>query len=266
MKDLSYVFSKVKTNSPFLYYTVLIYLIAIIPCIIGLMVDERMLMGANVWTKPLKFALSQAIYVTTVGFFITFYPYSSRKKSIINNTVAFTLLVEFFIIIYQAYRGVKSHYNFDTEIDSLLFAIMGIFVGINVLIMVLFIIDTMRKKLEVPKVIQWAILLGWIIVFFGSWIGGQMIGQMSHNIGIDDGGAGLPILNWSTIAGDLRVAHFFGLHGLQIIPLFALILSKKWQTNHKNLVIGVTLFALLYASWIGYTLYQAKQGMPFIGM
>lgn len=266
MKNLRHVFSTIKAQSPFLYYTVLIYLIAVIPCMIGLMVDDRMLMGVNVWFKPLKFAISQAIYVTTVGYLITFYPFSSRKKSIINNTVAFTLLVEYLIIIYQGSRGVRSHYNFDTQIDALLFAIMGIFIGINVLIMLLFIIETLRKKLNTTKVVQWSILLGWIVVFVGSWIGGQMIGQMSHNVGVADGGVGLPLLNWSTIAGDLRVAHFFGLHGLQIIPLFALFLSRKWKTTHQNLVIGVTLFAIMYASWIGYTFYQAKQAMPLIAM
>ncbi len=266
MKNLANVFSIIKTQSPFLYYTVLIYLIAIIPCLIGMVIDERTLMGVNVWIKPLKFAISQAIYVTTVGYLITFYPFRRRTKSIINNTVAFTLLVEYFIIIYQGSRGVRSHYNFDTQIDALLFAIMGIFVGINVLIMLLFIIETLRKKLDTTKVVQWSILLGWIVVSVGSWIGGQMIGQMSHNVGVADGGVGLPLLNWGTIAGDLRVAHFFGLHGLQIIPLFALFLSRKWKTTDQNIVIGVTLFGIMYASWIGYTFYQAKQAMPLIAM
>ena len=266
MKQLNHVFSTVRNSSPFLYYTVLFYLIAIIPCLIGIGIDDRMLMGVNVWIKPLKFAISQAIYVLTLGYLITLYPYSDRKKSIINNTVAFTLLIEFLIIIVQAARGVKSHYNFDTSVDSILFAIMGIFVGINVLIMGLFIIDTVRSKLETTRVIQWSILLGWIIVFFGSWIGGQMISQMSHNVGVADGGAGLPLLNWSTVAGDLRTGHFFGLHGLQVIPLFAFFVSSKWQASHTKHVIAVTIFALCYVGWIGYMFYQAKQGMPFIAM
>jgi hypothetical protein len=89
---------------------------------------------------------------------------------------------------------------------------------------------------------------------------------MAHNVGVADGGAGLPLVNWSTVAGDLRVAHFFGLHGIQIIPLFAFVLSKKWNAVNSKHIIAVTIFALLYASWIGYTFYQAKQGMPLIKM
>ncbi len=91
-----------------------------------------------------------------------------------------------------------------------------------------------------------------------------MISKMSHNIGIEDGGPGLPLVNWSTIAGDLRVAHFFGLHGLQIIPIFGLLIFNKWKTTIRNQIIIVTIFGLVYALWIGYTFYQAKQGLPFI--
>ena len=91
-----------------------------------------------------------------------------------------------------------------------------------------------------------------------------MISQGAHNVGVIDGGEGLPLLNWSTIAGDLRVAHFFGLHGIQIIPLFSFLLLRKWNTNMKNQIIVVTIFGLLYAGWIAFTFYQAKQGMPLI--
>jgi len=103
-----------------------------------------------------------------------------------------------------------------------------------------------------------------VIVFFGSLVGGQMISEMSHNIGIEDGGPGLPLVNWSTIAGDLRVAHFFGLHGLQIIPIFALLISNKSKTSARNQIIIITVFGIAYALCIGYTFYQAKQGVPFI--
>jgi len=264
MRYITVVKKTLSEQSPLLYNVVLIHLFLLVPCLIGMIIDERTLMGVNVWLKPLKFVISGAIYVATVGFLITLYPYSRRKTSIINNTVATTMLIELLIIVLQGARGIRSHYNMQSAIDGLLFGLMGLFVGVNVLIMVLFIIDTIRKKLNTTKAMQWAIMLGWLVIFFGSWIGGQMIGQMSHNVGVADGGAGLPLVNWSTIAGDLRVAHFFGMHGLQIIPLFAFMISKKWKATDTKQIIAVTVFGLLYASWITYTFYQANQGMPFI--
>ena len=141
---------------------------------------------------------------------------------------------------------------------------MGLLIGIIVMTMVFFIVESIRLKLLTPRPVQWAILLGWLVVFFGSWVGGQMIGQMSHNVGVPDGGEGLPWINWSTIAGDLRIAHFFGLHGIQIIPLFAVVLTNKWKASNSTKSIVVILFGLLYASWIAFTFYQAKQGIPLV--
>ena len=46
-----------------------------------------------------------------------------------------------------------------------------------------------------------------------------------HTIGAPDGTPGLPLVNWSRTHGDLRIPHFFGLHGLQAIPLLAVGLS-----------------------------------------
>ena len=93
-----------------------------------------------------------------------------------------------------------------------------------------------------------------------------MISQLSHNVAVADGGAGLPLVNWSTVGGDLRIAHFFGLHGIQIIPLFAWWLSKKWKAAQTKQIVVVIAFGLLYAAWIGHTFYQAKQGIPLINM
>ena len=264
MKTLSQVLNTVKKSSPILYWVVIIHFIFTFVCLIGLTVDDRTLMGINVWIKPLKFSISGGIYILTLGFLTTRYPFSIRKKNIITNIVAITLLLEIAIIIYQGARGVQSHYNISNPFDGILFAAMGILIAINVVIMVLFIFETIRLKLNTTKTVQWAILLGWIIVVAGSWVGGQMISQMGHNVGIADGGAGLPFVNWSTIAGDLRIAHFFGLHAIQAIPLFALWVSKKWNVNIKNQLIIVTIFGLLYAGWIGYTFYQAKQGIALI--
>lgn len=265
-KTVKSLLSKVKKESPVLYWVAGIISIIGLGCAIGLIFDHRNLKGVNVWLKPFKFAISIAIYLITLGYLITKYPYSSKKKNIINHITAWSLLLEFLIIVYQASRGVQSHYNTSSAFNGILFMLMGVFVGINVLTMILFIIDTARLKLKTTKSVQWAIFLGWVIIVFGSWVGGQMISQMAHSVAVPDGEAGLPLVNWSTRGGDLRIAHFFALHSIQIIPLFAIGLSRQWKFSERNQIIMVTIFGLLFASWIGFIFYQAKQGIPLIAL
>jgi hypothetical protein len=262
MNPLNKVLHTVKGASPLLYAVVLLHFLAAIGCLLGLLLDDRLLMGVNVWIKPLKFAISDGIYILSFGYLITLYPYSASKKNAINQVVVWTLLIEIGIIIYQAFRGVKSHYNTSSAFDGLLFGVMGFLIAINVVVMVLLLIDTIRFQLHTSPAMQRAILLGWLIVIFGSWVGGQMIAQRSHNVGVADGGEGLPLLNWSTIGGDLRIAHFFGLHAIQVIPLFAFWLSKNWKATSKQQIMAITIFGFIYAAWIGFTFYQAKMGVP----
>ncbi|MDC6364719.1 MULTISPECIES: hypothetical protein [Flavobacteriaceae] len=264
MKELKNVFQTVKRESPILYGVVMFHFLLAAICVIGFMTDSRMLTGLNIWVKPFKFSISGGIYVLTCGFLITLYPFSRRKRNIVNNIISWTMALEICIVVLQAAKGVQSHYNQSSLFDGILFGSMGILIGIIVFTMVFFIVETIRLKLKTSIPVQWGILLGWLVVLFGSWVGGQMIGQMSHNVGVADGGEGLPLINWSTIAGDLRVAHFFGLHGIQLIPLFAVGLTKRWNTSKLIQTLVVILFGLLYAAWIGYTFYQAKQGIPLI--
>jgi len=264
--NIKHIFQTVKKESPILYGVVIFHFILAGICLIGWMVDDRMLAGLNVWVKPMKFSISGGIYVLTSGFLITLYPFSRRKKNIVNTIVSWAMALEIGIIVLQGARGVRSHYNQSNLLDGILFGMMGLLIAVVVCTMVFFIIETLRLKLNTPRPVQWGILLGWIVVLFGSWVGGQMISQMAHNVGVADGGEGLPLINWSTVAGDLRIAHFFALHGIQIIPLFAIVLTNKWAASKMAKNVLVVLFGLLYASWIAFTFYQAKQGIPLVRM
>ena len=69
-------------------------------------------------------------------------------------------------------------------------------------------------------------------------------------------------LNWSTHFGDLRVAYFFGIHSLQIVPLFALAISSYFD-NSKSLK-AIRIFSFVYLLFILRTLVQGLLGLPFL--
>ena len=83
-----------------------------------------------------------------------------------------------------------------------------------------------------------------------------MASHLSHTIGAPDGSPGLPIANWSKEYGDLRVAHFVGIHALQTIPLFGYFVAKKNRT--------IQLFAGGYFIFAVLLYIQALREMPLL--
>jgi hypothetical protein len=78
-----------------------------------------------------------------------------------------------------------------------------------------------------------------------------------------DGGPGLPFVNWSTEFGDLRVAHFVGLHALQALPLLGFLLDRGRVAMARQVVIAAGALWLAVAAGL---LYMALQGRPLLAL
>lgn len=199
---------------------------------LGLVLDDRTLLGAPIWLKPLKFAISLGIFAFTWSWMMSLHPSPPRLLQRAGTVVAATSAVEMAIIVGQAARGRQSHFNFETPLDSALFGMMGI------TIMVLWF-GTAAASLVLaarslaPRPENLAIRLGMGISLVGMLLAVLMLVRPSgiagfrgaHSVGVVDGGPGLPVTMWSTTGGDLRIPHFVGLHALQVLPLLALLLS-----------------------------------------
>ena len=87
--------------------------------------------------------------------------------------------------------------------------------------------------------------------------GGHWVGGVASDAG------GLSIFGWARDGGDLRVAHFFGMHAMQVLPVVALAadrLASRWAS--AVVLVATTAYAALTCA----VLAQALAGRPFLPM
>jgi hypothetical protein len=221
--------------------------------------NETLVLGINSMIKPMKFALSIWIYSWTMAL-ILHYVNDKKQVKIYSQVAVVSMLFEQIAIVYQAFRGELSHFNTSNTFGIVLFSLMGIFIlALTLWTAHITHVFFKQKTYTLPPTMVLSIKIGLIYFTIFSLFGGYISGLKGHTIGSTDEGNGLFFLNWNTTYGDLRVAHFFGIHSLQIIPLFGLLVGK-WDMDIK----AVWVFSLVYLVYILFTMAQGLSGLPFM--
>jgi hypothetical protein len=270
-----------RRNPPLVALVVMMLVVAAV-ALLGLVVDPRVITGTPAWMKPLKFAISIAIYGATLLWMLTFIPDRPRLVAVISWGIFLALGIEMVLIVMQVLRNTTSHFNQATPFDAAVFSTMGsLIAGLWLLNAIVAFLLARRRFAEAP--IVWGVRLGLIAGLLGMAVAVLMTlptpeqdamdaatGSSSivgaHSVGVEDGGPGLPVVGWSTEGGDLRVAHFVGLHALQILPLLGLALTRfgpPWlPMRDRSRLVGVAA-----AFWIALILlltWQALRGQSLI--
>jgi hypothetical protein len=224
--------------------------------------DTRLILGINPWLKPMKFLTSITIFLWTVAWFMpeTQGSGASGSSRIVRWTIGLSMIIEIACIILQAARGTTSHFNNQSPFDGIVFGVMGLTIFLNTLAMMLFLWIIRRDTPAHRAGYIWGIRLGVAIFLLASFQGGIIISNNAHTVGAPDGGPGLPFVNWSTTAGDLRIAHFFGMHAMQALPLLGFLLDRA-RMPAKAIVITVSLLWLVV---MGGLLATALAGKPVL--
>jgi hypothetical protein len=174
-----------------------------------------------------------------------------------------TSAVEMAIIVGQAAVGHRSHYNVDTPLDAALWGTMGA----TIVVLWLATLAVALRFLREPgrdRVATTAVRLGLVVALVGLAEGFLMATPGAHSVGVPDGGPGLPFLGWSTVGGDLRIAHFIGMHALQGIPLIAAALAV---TRRLDEATRLGLVRVAAAGWTGLVVlltWQALRAQPLL--
>ena len=241
-------------------------LITFVATLLGIFVDHRVITGAPAWLKPAKFAISVSIYCFTFVWMLGFVQNRPRLVRLVANVTTASLIVEMVVILTQAARGTTSHFNQTTPLNTALWFTMGAFIVLvwmmNLVLAIMLLLQSMPDH-----AFAWSLRLGLLISAIGMATaffmvaptpeqtaanagghGPHMVG--AHSVGVRDGGHGLPVFGWSTAGGDLRAAHFVGLHALQVLPLLGWLLTRR--KGVLALLIGSDRLALVWSAGVTY--------------
>jgi hypothetical protein len=242
--------------------------VALIPLWI---LDSRELLGVSVWEKPIKFYISVAIFSFTYSWLSSFLIRGGRWVRLTGLVIAVSLAVEIVIILAMASIGETSHFNVSTPTAIAIWSIMATFISI-VLFSTIFISLMIMFQKQQEFNLKLALALGSIntavgmgLAYLMTWPTATQLANYqgiagAHAVGVSDGGPGLPFLGWSTVAGDLRVGHFFGLHSIQVAAiLLALSLLMPVAFRIPLIVVG----NITWLGFVGIVTWQSLRAEPF---
>ncbi|MEV6815502.1 hypothetical protein [Micromonospora sp. NPDC051296] len=249
---------------------------------VGLIADPRVITGAPAWLKPAKFAVSIAVYSFTLVWLFTYVTGHPRLVRLVSWATALALAVEMVLIVGATAAGTTSHFNVSTPAHAAIWSVMAVAVVVVWLANLLVGLLLLRQRL-LDRALAWSLRLGVLISTVGMGVaffmtqptaqqlqsaqsGQSMPTVGAHSVGVPDGGPGLPVVGWSTVGGDLRVAHFIGLHALQALPLLGLLLGRfgpRWlRVADRTGLIWVA--SLGYLGVVGLTTWQALRGQSVV--
>ena len=240
-----------------MWRTALAFLCLFLLCIALALIDPRQFQGVSVWAKPAKFFLSLTVHLASVTAALLLLNGPARHGRTVRVaavTIVALSVLEMIYIVFRAARAEASHFNTASPLAEALYGVMGMAAVLIMLATSAIGVVILRHG---PKTLLARTTgLSFIVAAAATiWTGLAIGGMGSHWIGGDQTDAtGLPLLGWSTTGGDLRSAHFLGLHVMQVLPAVALTGSLR--------LVGAA--AILWAAAFLAATALALNGLPLI--
>jgi hypothetical protein len=245
-----------RAGSPVLWHSSLAMFVGMVVCFALPLFDARLIAGINVWEKPAKFFLSLAVHGVTLAWALSLVSSPVRGAKTASWIFIFAAWLEMAYIVFRASRGEQSHFNTATIEAAFFYSVMG--VGALCLTATSAFLGWRLWQQRSKNIMRQATAIGLMLgAALGTLAGAYLSSRGSHWIGGDlNDASGLPFFHWSTTGGDLRVAHFVGLHATQALPLAALSGSRLLVFLMAIAFIGAT-FALMVWALMGMPLFSS---------
>ena len=229
--------------------------------------DGRLVDGAPVWLKPLKFSVSFVVLFATMALVEDRMSDRLRTGWVyhgIGLAMGTAMIVEMAYMVVQAARGVASHFNYATPFELFMYQTV---MGGGALTLVLAVgltgwLVARDREADFGPATRAGIFWGFVLSCLLTLVVAGYMSSTSRWVGSHpEGGPTLPLLGWSGVVGDLRPAHFASLHGMQALPLLGLWLDRRGRADGPYVIRWAAL------GWVALTaalFVQALLGLPLI--
>lgn len=215
-----------RDRQPTLTAYALAMLLLMLPTLGLLALDDRTIREVSVWSKPLKFMASTALFALSTAWFMGWLPAQARSSPVGRGLVWAVILSSLFEVGYisvQAALGEPSHYFVADRFHAAMFVLMALAAVVLTGTQALLAWQIARHAPPGPwPLAVLAVVVGLVLTCLLSTVSGFMLGARQPPAGV-----GLPLVGWHLGGGDLRPAHFLAVHAQQLIPLAGWLLQGR---------------------------------------
>jgi hypothetical protein len=211
--------------------------------------------GPVSFRKPTTFGISFGLTTITLAWVAGQLQISDRTRWLLLGPLAVADTYEVVWVSVQRWRGVASHFNFATPLDTWLFLAGGVAIAVTVTVIVVLTVLAFTAMRATPSMTL-AIRAGLLILLVAQAVGGWMV---QHGVGPASDGATIGLTTFGA-AGVMKVPHAVAIHAIQVLPALAWLLSFAAIAERRRVsLVGTAILG--YVALVVVSLIQTATGM-----
>ncbi|TNC28532.1 hypothetical protein [Amycolatopsis alkalitolerans] len=195
--------------------------------------------GPLSYRKAMTFGLSFGLTLATLAWATSFLRMNERVRTALLGAFTVVSVVEVALVTMQVWRGVPSHFDFETGFDTVVSMMLAI--GAVIIVTVLgFTLAALRSTSGLSPSMLLALRFGLVVLIAALAVGAVMIVD-----GVRLARGGEPQLAYTT-AGALKPVHFVAMHAILVVPALAWLMRfTDWTERRRTRIIQA--IAVIYA-------------------
>ncbi|UOX88951.1 hypothetical protein MUY14_46055 [Amycolatopsis sp. FBCC-B4732] len=188
--------------------------------------------------KAVTFGLSFGLTLASVAWATSFLTLRTRWRAALLGAFTAASVVEVVLVSLQAWRGVPSHFNFETPFDNVVSMTLAAGGGVLIVVVIGFTAAALVEPGPAAPSLRLAVRAGLLVLLVALATGAVMVGR-----GVVAARGGDPQLAYTT-AGALKPLHAVAMHAILVLPGLAWLLrSTRRPEAHRLLVVKVAVAA-----------------------